>query len=195
MIHYIKIAFLTIIEALLFFFTAAYVLYIKFNISGTKNFYIVLLFGMLILVVTVKSLFARFKRYYILHFSIRKVDRMTGEEFELFLKLHFEQLGCAVSMTSISGDYGADLILDYKDRIVAVQAKRHNSVIGVKAIQEVIGSMAYYEADVGLVVTNSTYTRNAIELADANDIILWDRDILVQMMNRENMSGYLNEFL
>lgn len=195
MIHYIKVAFLTIIEALLLFLTSAYVLQTKFHITGGNDFYAILLFGMLIIVVTVKSLFARFRRYHILHFSIKKVDRMTGEEFEDFLKIHFEELGCTVSTTSISGDYGADLILNYKDRIVAVQAKRHQSMIGVKAIQEVIGSIAYYEADVGLVVTNSTFTRNAVNLALANDIILWDRDILVRMMNRENMSGYLSEFL
>lgn len=195
MIHYIKIAFLTLTEAVILFFTAGYLLHTQFNITLNELF-CQLLFGMmLIFVVFAKSMFAKFRRWRILHFSLRKVDRMTGEEFEEFLKVHFEKLGCSVTMTSVSGDYGADLILDYKDRIVSVQAKRYNSSIGVKAIQEVIGSMAYYEADIGLVVTNSSYTRNAIELAEANDILLWDRDVLVRMMNKENMSEYLSEFL
>ena len=84
--------------------------------------------------------------------------------------------------------------MKYKGRTVAVQAKRYNSTIGVKAVQEVIGSMAYYRTDVGLVVTNSYYSKNAVELARANDVILWDREVLVRMMNGENMSGYLSEF-
>lgn len=53
--------------------------------------------------------------------------------------------------------------------------------------------MAYYEAEKGLVVTNSTYTLNSKKLAHANDIILWDRDVLVRLIASENMSGYLAE--
>ena len=98
-------------------------------------------------------------------------------------------------MTKTSGDYGADLIVTYKGKKIAVQAKRYNSKIGVKAVQEVIGSIRYYHANVGLVVTNSTYTPNAITLAKANDIFLWDRTVLIQMINQENMAKYLNQFL
>ena len=195
MLHYIKISILTLIEAIILFITSSYLLEVRFAYTGTQTFYTVLFFFLLFLVVLAKNLIAWFGRFWVLHYSMQKVDRMTGEEFELFLKIHFENLGCMVTTTRTSGDYGADLILDYQGRTIAVQAKRHNSTIGVKAVQEVIGSMAYYETDAGLVVTNSYYSRNATELADVNDIILWDRDILVRMMNRENMSGYLSEFL
>lgn len=193
--HFIQTAFFTLIEALILFFTAAYLLQAEFHIMGSTLFYKLLLAVMLFFVILIKSLAARFKRFWILHVSIRRVDRMTGEEFEEFLKLHFERLGCRVTTTKTSHDYGADLILDYRGRIIAVQAKRYQSTIGVKAVQEVIGSMAYYETDTGLVVTNSTYSKSAKELAFANDVILWDRDILIRMMNRENMSAYLREFL
>lgn len=195
MIHYIKCSILTLVEALILFITLSYLLKVRFTYTGTQPFYTFLFFAMLFLVVLVKILVARFGRFWVLHYSLQKVDRMTGEEFELFLKAHFENLGCAASTTKASHDYGADLILNYKGRSVAVQAKRYNSTIGVKAVQEVIGSMAYYQTDIGLVVTNSYYSKSAIDLAFANDIILWDRDILVRMMNKENMSGYLSEFL
>lgn len=195
MIRYIQKAFLTLIEAVILFLLSAYLLQTEFDITGSDTFYMLLLASALIFVVFVKSLVARLGRFRVLHFSLKKVDRMTGEEFEDFLRVYFESLGCDVTTTKTSNDYGADLILDYKGRTVAVQAKRHQSSVGVKAVQEVIGSMAYYETDMGLVVTNSTYTRNAIELAFANDVLLWDRDVLVRMMNKENMSGYLSEFL
>lgn len=118
---------------------------------------------------------------------------MTGIEFEDYLKLQFCALGFLVSTTKVSGDYGADLILQMKNTKIAVQAKRYQGKIGVKAIQEVIGSMAYYETEKGLVVTNSTYTQNAENLAQVNDVVLWDRDVLVRLIANENMSGYLCE--
>lgn len=195
MIHYIKSSILTLIEAVILFLAAIYLLENQFHYHASQNTSVFILLGCLLLVVGVKNIFAFLGRFWVLHYSLQKVDRMTGEEFELFLKTHFENLGCTVTTTKTSNDYGADLILDYKGRTVSVQAKRHNSTVGVKAVQEVIGSMAYYETDIGLVVTNSNYSKNAEELAFANDVILWDRDVLVRMMNHENMSGYLSEFL
>lgn len=120
---------------------------------------------------------------------------MSGIEFEEYLKVRFESLGFHVETTKTSGDYGADLILQKKNHTIAVQSKRYQGKIGVKAIQEVIGSMAYYEAEKGLVVTNSFYTQNAEKLADANDVILWDRDVITRMIAKENMSAYLAELL
>ena len=120
---------------------------------------------------------------------------MSGQDFEEYLKVRFEQLGFTVETTKASNDYGADLILHKKNFTVAVQAKRYQGNIGVKAVQEVIGSMAYYEAEKGLVVTNSIFTKNAENLASANNVILWDRDVLVRLLAGEPMTGYLNELL
>ncbi|MEG1458507.1 MAG: restriction endonuclease [Acetivibrio sp.] len=120
---------------------------------------------------------------------------MSGIAFEEYLKLRFEVLGFKVNTTKVSNDYGADLILQKKKLTIAVQVKRYRSSIGVKAIQEVIGSMAYYEAQKGLVVTNSYYTKNACELAFSNHVILWDRDVLVRLIANENMSEYLSQLL
>ena len=193
--YYIKHSILTLLEAIILFCMVYYILEMRFSYNGSQFTYICLFIAMFVLVVLVKNLAAYLKRFWVLHYSLHKVDRMTGEEFELFLKAHFEHLGCTVTTTKTSNDYGADLIVDYKGRTIAVQAKRYNATIGVKAVQEVIGSMAYYKTDTGLVVTNSNYSKNAEELAFANDVILWDRDVLVRMMNKENMSGYLSEFL
>lgn len=150
---------------------------------------------LLVLILLLKRQLRRLKRYRIRHFSIRRIDRMSGEEFEIYMKVRFEALGFRVSSTKTSNDYGADLILEKKKQIIAVQCKRYQSNIGVRAIQEVIGSMAYYGASRGLVVTNSYYTSNAKQLAYANDVILWDRDVLFQVMGDENVSGYLAELL
>lgn len=144
-------------------------------------------------VVIIKRQLLKLRRFRILHFSIKKIDKMTGKDFEHYLKVRFERLGFQVTLTKDSGDYGADLILKDRHSIIAVQAKRYHSYVGIKAVQEVIGSMAYYGASKCLVVTNSYYTKNARQLALANDVVLWDRDILIQMISNENMAGSLAE--
>lgn len=193
--YYIKQFFLTFIETILLFLTSMFILS-QNSISITNKTLSTILFSSIFIGIWILKIFIKRLRYsWILKFSLKKVDNMTGIEFEEFLKLHFERLGCNVKMTKTSGDYGADLIVTYKGKKIAVQAKRYNSKIGVKAVQEVIGSIRYYHANVGLVVTNSTYTPNAITLAKANDIFLWDRTVLIQMINQENMAKYLNQFL
>lgn len=172
-----------------------FLLYRESISSVTKNRLIGVFFLLLALLLFLKRQLRRLKRYRIRHFSIRRIDRMSGEEFEIYMKVRFEALGFRVSSTKTSNDYGADLILKKKKQIIAVQCKRYQSNIGVRAIQEVIGSMAYYGASRGLVVTNSYYTSNAKQLAYANDVILWDRDVLFQVMGDENVSGYLSELL
>lgn len=143
--------------------------------------------------------FRRFKQklryFYVSHLSIHRIDRMDGIEFEEYLQIQFKKLGLNAEITPPSADYGADIILQKKKHTIAVQVKRYNGNIGVKAIQEVIGSMAYYEADKGLVVSNSYYTKNAETLAEANNIILWDRDVLLRLIAKENMSAYIAELL
>lgn len=193
--RYIKDAIFTLIETfLLFIFIIGIFFY--FGWHSFSSPFLFLFYGFLLfLLLILKKLRIQWRRYRILHFSIHKIDAMTGTEFEDYLSLQFSTLGFQVATTKVSGDYGADLILQKKNFSIAVQAKRYQGKIGVKAIQEVIGSMAYYSADKGLVVTNSTYTKNAENLAQVNGIILWDRDVLVRLIAGENMNGYLTELL
>lgn len=114
--------------------------------------------------------------------GIREVDQMSGEDFEKFLAELFKRRGFKVKLTATSGDYGADLILKDGKDIIAVQAKRYSSTVGVKAVQEIIGAVKMYDATEAWVVTNSHFTRQAEKLADINDVYLIDRDELIQMM-------------
>lgn len=110
----------------------------------------------------------------------------TGIEFEQYLKYIFEKLGYYVEMTKGSGDQGADLILISNNIKTVVQAKFYSSTVGNKAVQEVVSAIAYYNADNGMVVTNNYYTKSAIELAEANNILLWDKNDLSKKIESLN---------
>ena len=107
------------------------------------------------------------------------IDRMSGEEFEVYLKTNFEKSGYKVELTPLSNDYGADLICTKKNEILVVQAKRYEGKVGTAAVQQIVAARDYYEADRCMVITNSYFTRNAYSLAEANDVTLVDRDSLL----------------
>lgn len=114
--------------------------------------------------------------------GIKEIDEMSGEEFEQYLGNLFKKRGFKVFYTKASGDYGADLILEDREDIIAVQAKRYAGSVGVKAVQEIIGALKMYDATEAWVVTNSYFTKQAEKLADSNDVYLIDRDELIKMI-------------
>lgn len=123
-----------------------------------------------------------------LNCSIEDVDEMTGIEFEVYLYHKFKKLGYKAKMTPVTADYGADLVLKKRRKKIVVQVKRYHREVGIAAVQEVIGSIAYYNAAIGMVVTNSFFTPNAINLAKANEITLWDRRTLIKyLINEEDI--------
>ena len=91
----------------------------------------------------------------------------------------FARLGYRVVQTPYRGDWGADLILVKEGVHTVVQAKRYQKSVGVRAVQEAVAAKAKYRCREAMVVTNSTFTKQAVELARANWVILWDREKLI----------------
>lgn len=115
--------------------------------------------------------------------SIDNVDNMTGVQFEELMYDIFSRLGYAVERTKTTGDQGVDLkISDGKDLNGVVQCKRYTGSVGNTAVQEILAGAGFYGANVGMVVTNSFFTKSAIELAEKVGIILWDRDNLASLL-------------
>ncbi|SFQ41443.1 restriction system protein [Salibacterium halotolerans] len=129
------------------------------------------------------------KRKRIRQSGIHDVDRMSGKTFELFLEERLKQDGYKVKQTAKGADYGVDLLLQKDKTIIAVQAKRYQSNVGVKAVQEVRSGMDYYQANQAWVITNSHYTSNAYRLADKNKVTLIDRNQLITWLFRQKKSG------
>ena len=80
-------------------------------------------------------------------------------------------------------DCGIGLLSQKKrGKKIVVQAKRYDKNVGIAAVQEVIGAVAYYDADGAMVVTNQYFTKNAYNLAKQNNVILWTRKELKEKM-------------
>lgn len=111
--------------------------------------------------------------------GIKDIDLMDGIQFEYYLKELYLSRGYAVEVTRASGDYGADLLLKKDGKKIVVQAKRYSKDVGIKAVQEVMGAKSYYKAEEAWVVSNSYFTKAARELARNGNVILVNRDELI----------------
>lgn len=104
-------------------------------------------------------------------------ERMTGLEYEHYCAKRLALEGFSnLVVTSGSGDYGADIIgYDLKGRKICFQCKKHESSVGVSAVQEVLAAKVYYNADRAAVLTTSTFTPAARKLAKSGNVELIER--------------------
>lgn len=112
---------------------------------------------------------------------------LSGREFEAYLKDVFEHLNYTVVRTKKTGDQGADLILKSDEgETVVVQAKQWSGAVGNSAIQEAFAAKTHYKASKSMIVTNSTFTRSAKELALSTGVELWDGQKLTEVVQDIN---------
>lgn len=105
-----------------------------------------------------------------------------GVEFEMFLEAVFEELGYDVETTKASGDQGVDLIVTFRGCRIAIQAKGYADSVSNGAVQEAHTGMTYYQCSAAAVITNSRFTRSAIDVAQRVGCQLVDEDLLPQLI-------------
>jgi hypothetical protein len=103
-----------------------------------------------------------------------EINYMSGPEFERFMADLLRTKGHTVRETRATGDQGVDLLVDIDEKKVAVQLKRWNAPVGNAAVQATFAGIAHYQADEGWIITTSTFTKSARELARSTRVRLID---------------------
>ncbi len=115
-----------------------------------------------------------------------EMDLMEGHEFEYYCAELLKKSGFQeVEVTRGSGDYGIDILAEKDGVTYAIQCKRYNVPVGVKAVQEAYAGRDYYDRMVGAVLTNQYFTQPAVEAARKLKILLWDRGYLESMQEEQ----------
>ena len=99
---------------------------------------------------------------------------MNGHKFEYKCAKMLRRKGFHhVEVTKKSGDQGVD-ILAYKGfSKYAIQCKYYSYPVGNKAVQEAYAGANFYDCDKAMVMTNTTFTRSATQLAEKLEVELW----------------------
>ena len=98
---------------------------------------------------------------------------MDGHDYEYLVAKYLRGHGyTGVKVTKGSGDFGVDVTAHKAGHKYAIQCKYYSAPVSLGAIQEAVAGKALYDCDRAMVVTNSTFTKAAHELANANNVLL-----------------------
>ncbi len=127
--------------------------------------------------------------------SIDAIDALKGYDFELFISTLLQSFGFTTFTTSKSGDKGADIIAKNKSITIAIQAKLYyNNKVGTHAVQEIYTAREYYKCGIAMLITNSSFTNQAIDIAKRLNVLIIDRDELINLM-KPNGKIYFENYL
>ena len=102
------------------------------------------------------------------------VEAMTWAEFEYFVADWLRDRGYTDVRLTEHYDLGVDIVAK-KDGITwGVQVKHYNGLVGIEAVRQVVVALKKYKCDRAMVVTNSVFSRPAIEIAKSQDCVLID---------------------
>lgn len=117
--------------------------------------------------------------------ELSTIDRMEGHQFEHWCADLLRKNGFSnVEVTPGSGDQGVDVLAIKGGIKYAIQCKCYSHNLDNAPVQEVHSGkdMPQYRCQIGVVMTNSHFTKGAVALAEATGTLLWDRDKLQEFI-------------
>ena len=138
-----------------------------------------------VIIYALVAIVKRLKKYRTLrNADMARVDAMSGLEFERYIAVLLKNRGFTnVKLTELY-DWGVDIIA-HKDGVRwGIQTKRSSGLVKVAAVRQVVAGLNKYSCERGMVVTNGTFSRPAVEIAKVNKCVLIDRDMLVKMQKK-----------
>lgn len=100
---------------------------------------------------------------------------MDGQGYEKYCAQWLKRHGYHdISLTRTTGDQGIDILAFRHGKQYGFQCKYYERPVGNEAVQQAYSGAAFYDCDIPVVITNSSFTRSAVELAEETDVILMD---------------------
>jgi HJR/Mrr/RecB family endonuclease len=106
------------------------------------------------------------------HSAPISLQDMSPIEYEGLCATELDKGGWKATLTKGSGDQGVDVIAERDGIRLILQCKLYSNPVGNKAVQEAAAGRAHENADYAAVVSNSSYTNAARQLAQTNKILL-----------------------
>ena len=148
--------------------------WIKRHVHVKPYYFLVVPIIILVLFGLVYFLTRRLRR----RLDIKSWPKMSGAKFEDQAVLWLKSNGFNKVIKTEYYDMGVDIIAHKNSIRYAVQVKRYTKPVGVAAVRAVVSGMVMYGCDQSMVITNSTYTARAKQLALANNCHLIDGSLL-----------------
>jgi restriction system protein len=108
--------------------------------------------------------------------------------------MFFQKQGHSVEIVPPTRNNGVDVIIKKPGMSTVIRVKRQSQPVDATAVEEVREAETTEKADQAWIITNSSFTDDAIEAASTSDVKLFDRDSVIAMIgttqiDREEFRG------
>ncbi|MEI6054148.1 MAG: restriction endonuclease [Candidatus Saccharibacteria bacterium] len=117
--------------------------------------------------------------------SLHAVDSMDGLEFEYYIAGLLRKNGYYNISLTEKYDFGVDIIAEKDGVHWGIQVKRRSKIVKAEAVRQVVTGLRFYDCDRAMVITNSSYSTFARQLAISNNCVLINRVGLKRLMRQE----------
>lgn len=104
-----------------------------------------------------------------------QLDTMTGQTFEHFVANLLPYQGFKHIRLTEYYDLGFDITAEKNGVKWGIQVKRHSSKVKMVAVQQAVAALKHYNCQKAMVITNSSFTKQAQKLALSNGCVLVDK--------------------
>lgn len=151
------------------------------------------IFGVvLVIVVTMSAVWVffnlrkRFRAWRQKHnLSMGLIDAMDGLEFENYVARILKTQGYRRVRLTEKYDLGVDITARKNGISWAIQVKRRTGVVKANAVRQVVTALRLYNCGRAMVISNSSYSHIARQLAESNDCVLIDRTKLLSWIENQ----------
>jgi HJR/Mrr/RecB family endonuclease len=114
------------------------------------------------------------------------INTLDGHEFESLVESLIKKMGFTVEQRKLTADGGVD-ILAHSHQVLfegkyVIQCKRYNHKVPESPIRDLYGVVHSLNANKGILITNSTFTRAALDFAKDKQIELIDGATLMSLL-------------
>ena len=106
---------------------------------------------------------------------------LTGHQFEDAVAAVFRRAGYDAKVSKHGGDGGVDIVLQKEGKRIAVQCKAHKTPIGPSVARDLLGTMAPFGFDEGIIASRSGFTGGVYEFTQDKRIALMDLAAILKM--------------
>lgn len=113
-------------------------------------------------------------------------SKSSGYEYEKNCAKYLKKKGYKdIRITPKTGDQGIDIVCSKDGKVYGFQCKLYTGPVGNKAVQEAYSGAAFYHCDVAAVMTNSSFTKSAIELGHKIGVKLYTNSISADYVKKK----------
>lgn len=132
----------------------------------------------------------RFARRIATNHRLSDVDTMDGLDFEKYVASLLGEQGFSNINLTEQYEYGVDIVATKNGVRWGIQVKRYSGLVKADAVRQVITGLRIYDCDRAMVITNSLFSHVAIRLAESNECILIDRNVLTNINKRIRLNNF-----